>query len=274
MIKRIGGSSKIFSAQDFINDNILFDRYIGDVNSNQCDIYSDEENYIICLERSSNSAWIWTKKGVNQEIINEIQEVLNLYVFIGERTKITCKKELYDIIKDSNNVVYQEDDIDVNCLVCKRLKRPKECDGLIYTTTILEIDLLYRFCIDYLKETSQENFFSLSKGYLENMIYSNGLYVWKNRYNEIVAMASYFGEKTRARLGLIYTKPEYRRNGYASNLIYELTKAILKEGLEPVVYIDNNDLSISKLFSKIGYESKGVMTSFTASKSNVKRVII
>ena len=56
MIKRIGGSSKIFSAQDFINDNILFDRYIGDVNSNQCDIYSDEENYIICLERSSNSA--------------------------------------------------------------------------------------------------------------------------------------------------------------------------------------------------------------------------
>ena len=106
------------------------------------------------------------------------------------------------------------------------------------------------------------------------MIYSNSLYVWKNRYNEIVAMASYFGEKAWVRLGLIYTKPEYRRSGYASNLIYELTNAILKEDLEPVVYINNNDLSISKLFSKIGYESRGIINSFTISKTNLKRVII
>lgn len=274
MIKKIDASSKIFLSKDFMKDRNLFNIYIDDIKNMSAEIYSDEENYIIFRGKPNYPIWIWTRNGIKQEIVNEIEEAMNIYLDGDLRKRFTCKKELYDLLNGQSSKINPDDYFEMNFLICKDVKKPEECDGMIYTSTVLETDLLYSYYMEYLKEINQGQYLIFDKSYIENIIYDNGLYTWKDQSGKIVAMASYFEQNSQVRLGLIYTKPENRGKGYATNLIYELTSAILKEGLEPVVYVNNNYLPTSKIFSKIGYKSEGILVNFTASETNIKRVML
>lgn len=274
MLKKITIGNKIFSSKEFEKDRNLFNIYIDNVNDGEADIYSDEENYVLFKGNNMYPVWIWTRNGINDYIVSEIAEALNLYLDDVEQQNFVCKKELYNHLQSSSLLNNATDTFEMKCLSCKNLIHTKPCDGHYQLASTLDINLLYQYYLDYLKEIEHIDYVQISKDDLEKMIYDKGIYVWKDSNENIVSMATYFEKNFQYRLRMIYTKNLKRGRGYASNLIYNLTKDMLKVGLDPVVYINNNYPPTEHIFHKIGYEDSGILVYFNESRQKTKKGIV
>jgi predicted GNAT family acetyltransferase len=59
---------------------------------------------------------------------------------------------------------------------------------------------------------------------------------------------------TVARIGPVFTPPEYRRNGYAAALTAELSRQLLNEDLKVMLYTDANNSISNGIYKRIGFE--------------------
>ena len=102
MFKEIKPDNKIFNSEDFQNDKYKFNIILKNLTSSELELYSDEENYIICRGAKTYPTWIWTKDNFDKSIIEEIEELIEKYLTDNEKDKFTCKKELYDFLLNRN----------------------------------------------------------------------------------------------------------------------------------------------------------------------------
>ena len=96
MFKPIKSNNKIFESEEFQNDKYKFNLILKNLSSPELELYSDEENYIICRGSKKWPTWIWTKDDFDKSKIEEIEELIRMYLTDKEMDKFTCKKELYD----------------------------------------------------------------------------------------------------------------------------------------------------------------------------------
>ena len=61
MIKEIKPDNEIFNSKEFQNDKYKFYIILKNLPSPELELYSDEENYIICRGSKKWPTWIWTK---------------------------------------------------------------------------------------------------------------------------------------------------------------------------------------------------------------------
>ncbi|MBQ9318848.1 MAG: GNAT family N-acetyltransferase [Bacilli bacterium] len=274
MIKRITADSKIFSSREFERDRNLFNIYIDNIYNEDAEIYSDEENYILFRGNTMYPIWIWTRNGIDESITSEIAEAMNLYLDDVEQQNFVCKKELYNHLQSSSLLDHPEGSFEMKCLSCKNLIEPKPSGGYYQIASTLDVKVLYQYYLDYLKEINHIDYVQISEDDLEQMIYDKGIYVWKDSNENIVSMATYFEKNLQYRLRMIYTKTLKRGQGYATNLIYKLTTDMIKGGLEPVVYINNNYPPTEHIFQKVGYEDNGILIYFSGSRQKIKKGIV
>lgn len=64
-------------------------------------LYSDEENYVICRGAEGLPTWIWTRDNMDINLLPEIKQSMKLYLTDREKDKFTCKKELYNLLLES-----------------------------------------------------------------------------------------------------------------------------------------------------------------------------
>ena len=60
-----------------------------------------------------------------------------------------------------------------------------------------------------------------------------------------------------ASINLVYTLPKERRKHYAENLVYQVTKLAVNEGLSPMLYTDADYPASNECYKKIGYVLRG-----------------
>ncbi len=89
---------------------------------------------------------------------------------------------------------------------------------------------------------------------MERLLSSNKIYCWKNKDNIIVSIGYYKTINNKAEICGIYTNPKYRRNNYASNLVYNITKELINKNFEPILYTNYNYEPSNKTYVNIGYE--------------------
>jgi predicted GNAT family acetyltransferase len=58
-----------------------------------------------------------------------------------------------------------------------------------------------------------------------------------------------------ARIGPVYTPPEYRGHGYGSAVTAAATAAVLAAGAVPVLYTDLANPTSNKIYQAIGYRA-------------------
>ncbi len=61
MIKSIKSNNKIFKSKEFQKDKYKFFLILQNINTEQVELYSDEENYVLCRSGKEWPTWIWTK---------------------------------------------------------------------------------------------------------------------------------------------------------------------------------------------------------------------
>ena len=272
MYKKIEPNNKIFLSKDFEKDKYKFNLILKNLPSETLELYSDEENYIVCRGHKRFPTWIWTKDGIDESIANEIKEVMNLYLTDNELDKFTCKKELYDMIKDYD---YLNDDyFEMGFLLCEETKKPKDCEGYLDKPNISDKETLIKYWYDDCIEMNNLEPITIEEAEkdVDKFITSDTFYVWRNNNGKIVSMASYGVVDNQAKLSHVYTPIDERKKGFAANLIYEMTNLILEQKLAPLLYTDYNYIPSNRAYINAGFKDEGILINFSCSKNKIKKL--
>ena len=270
MYKKIEPDNKIFECEDFQKDKYKFNLILKNLPSPELELYSDEENYIICRGAKKYPTWIWTKDNFDKDKITELEELIKIYLTDSEKDKFTCKQELYDILKERRFEKLNLDDyFEMGFLICQKTKKPKNCDGILSKPNENDAEILAKYWYDDNLEMNGAVPISLEKAKsdVEEFIKDDRFYVLRNVNNKIVCMASYGITNKQAKINHVYTPTEERKKGYAANLIYLMTNDILEKGLVPLLYTDYNYIPSNKAYINAGYEDKGILINFSCSKN-------
>lgn len=184
-------------------------------------------------------------------------------------TKFTCKRELYNLLKDHYNSL-EDYYFEMGYLVCDKTVKPKETDGNYFLATTDDIDILTEFTYNESKEISDVKDLSMeeAKDAAIKRLERGTYYVWKNVSGKIVAQATYIITDGNAKISGVYTLPDERGKGYAANLIYILTNKVLSLGNHVSLYTDYKYIPSNKAYKNVGYIDKDVLINFSCKKTN------
>lgn len=272
-MKKIDSSSDIFNSVEFQKDKYKFNLILRNLSSTELELYSDEENYIICRGSKKWPTWIWTKDNFDKEVISEIEELIKVYLTDSEKDKFTCKKELYDLLVERKFENLNLDDyFEMGFLICHSTIKPKECDGVLDYPSESDRSTLIKYWFDDSQEMNGIDHITIEQAKLdvEEFLSSGRFYVLRNSNQKIVCMASYNLTENQAKISHVYTPIKERKKGYASNLIYLMTNDILKKGYVPLLYTDYNYIPSNKAYTNVGYEDTGILINFTCSSQIIK----
>ena len=271
MLKKIDCNNKILKCREFESDLFLFNEYLNGLKN--IDIYSDEKNYVCFYNELNHNIYIWSLDNIDELIITEIEEVIG-EILKNNDCRIICKKGLYNLLFKSDNINFNDDYNEISYLKCEKVKKPKVCSGDIYIPSIYDVDLISHYYYERNLENNDSKSLDEVKKNVGNLIdqdnsnYSNSaIYGWKNGNNIIVSLAIYKSYFNYATINNVYTTIGNRNKGYASNLLYYITKIILSEGMIPIVSFNNEYVNIYK---NIGYINCGCIINTSCTLKNVK----
>lgn len=267
MFKAIKPDNKIFESEEFQKDRFKFLLILQNLNSETLELYSDEENYVLCRGSIIYPTWIWTKDNIDKSLLKEIEEAINLYR-LDKDTRFTCKREFYNLLVEDHFDALGDYYFEMGYLVCYKTVPPKKTDGHIDLATRDDeetlVDFIYRESreISDIRELSMEE----AKEHFEKRMNKGTYYVWKDGNEKIVCQANYSVVDGNAKMAGVYTIPEARGKGYAANIIYYLTNKALEEGYHVSLYTDYKYIPSNKAYKNVGYIDEDVLINFSCKK--------
>ncbi len=267
MIKSIKPDNKIFNSQEFQKDKYKFLLILKNLNSETLELYSDEENYLLCRGSIKYPTWIWTKDNFDKSLLVEIEEAINLYR-LDKDTRFTCKKELYDLLVLDKFEGLGDYYFEMGYLVCSKTVPPKQTDGYMTLATKDDEEVLTEFIYRESREITDisDLTWEEARKHFEKRLNDGEYYVWKNCNDKIVCQACYSVIDGNAKMTGDYTLPEARGKGYAANIIYQLTNKALALGYHVSLYTDYQYIPSNKAYKNVGYIDDDVLINFSCSK--------
>ena len=266
MIKRIEPDNKILKSEEFQKDKYKFFLILQNLPSSELELYSDEENYLLCRGGIEWPTWIWTKDNFDRSLLKEIEKAIDLYR-LDKDTRYTSKKELYDLLKEDN---YDLGDyyLEMGYLYCEKTIPPKEADGYLDKVKEEDKDVLVKFIYNESHEIGDVKSLSMeeAEAHFNKRLKTGNYYVWKNANGKIVSQAFYNVIDGDAKIRGVYTLEDERGKGYAANLIYNLTNKVLKEGYHVSLYTDYQYVPSNKAYKNVGYVDDDVLINFSCKK--------
>ena len=278
MYKKIEPDNKIFESFEFQKDKYKFNIVSKILAGDEVLLYSDGENYFLARNKVGMPTWIWTKDGLeDKRILEEIKEVISLYLTDLEYDQFTCKKEYYNFLMQIGyDILNREDYFELGFLTCNKVKSVKQTDGNMIIGTKKDGENLLNLFIQFtefmnktLKSTKKATLEELTEE-MNSQIEQKRLFCWKNKEGKIVCIANFQVLGDIARIGHVFTLEEERGKGYAANLIHDLTERLLSVGLKPLLYTDYSYPASNKAYINVGYEDKGVLINFSCSREKKK----
>jgi len=90
---------------------------------------------------------------------------------------------------------------------------------------------------------------------LQRMIGRGGLWVWCVDGEPVSCASASRPAYGTARIATVYTPPELRGRGYASNCVAAATQRVLDAGLTPVLFTDLANPTSNKIYQQMGYRA-------------------
>ena len=95
------------------------------------------------------------------------------------------------------------------------------------------------------------------RAHLAEKIEAGHQFLWRDGDGALAAMTSCRVKDRYGSIAGVYTLPEYRRRGYAMNLVHGVTARLLERGLTPILYTDADYGASNACYQKIGYRQVG-----------------
>lgn len=225
-------------------------------------IFTDHENIIVCHSTPPYPVWVWCRDDANPHFVEQIAECLKAHFpsETGFRWNMTYslfaalqKADPYfaPLSTEMGLLSYRMDEI---------LPVTHPCEGYADTAKPEEIDLLCKLwhdaCLEMEGFDHNEDF---CRKRVTEYMEKNSLFVWRNAAGAITAMTSRRDTPPFSKVATVYTVPQYRRHGYAMNLVHFVSAGMLKDGFVPILYTDVNYAASNACYQKIGYRQVGAL---------------
>ncbi len=219
------------------------------------DIFTDGKNLIICYSTPPYPVWVWCNDIENPENIDAIRQCIKAY-FPLDKHNIIVSNEIVAKLREIDD--YFSDLTEKMELFSYRLdKYIDPCypiDGKMEVADIKDIEILSVMWKDMALE--MEGFeleINECREAVEERMKDGNFYIWRNDEGVIVATTTRGRIEEFGKVSSVYTLPEYRRRGYAINLVSIVTQLILGDGLIPALYTDGGNNASNGCYKKIGY---------------------
>lgn len=224
-------------------------------------ILSDHERLIICFTGQPYPVWIWTPNDASKEEMERAYRTVADNLLMGGNHRFNVKYDLAEYFIDRAGKDGIELKISTNLFAydCPSPIPPSSVvNGEIHQCTENDIDILVDFydmmhdAIGLDKESREQY-----RVYAEDGIKKGSVYFWKTCDGDFATSCNWHAVQEMASIGLVYTRPEYRRRHYAEHLVYQVTKIVQDAGYLPMLYTDADYVASNACYEKIGYVLRG-----------------
>lgn len=227
-----------------------------------CELFlSDHERLIICFSCHPYPVWIWTADdAADAEMERAYRESEEHGLLDGNHTFILK----YDL---ANYFIKRASADGKTLSLCKNMfaydcpepiKPNVTVYGSFYRCGMGDVEALTDFIEEFHREVNIDlRDRNAYRADAEASILAGNTFFWKDERGEPVASCRYAVRGDTASLGLVYTRPAFRRKHYVQNLVYEATKLAKEAGYVPMLYTDADYIASNACYEKIGYRLRG-----------------
>lgn len=228
-------------------------------------LLTDHKRLLICHSNDPFPVWIWTADDVTEEEKSKAYALIKENDLLTERHTFNLKYDLSDYLIQRASEDAKTLSISTNMFAydCPNPLEPlTRVDGELHRCAAEDIDDLIDFMDLFHKETGidQEGVEAYRKKG-EEAIRRRNHFFWRNAEGKNVSVCSLRPNGTLVSVGLVYTREEYRREHYAQNLVYQVTKMAKDAGYDPMLYTDADYVASNACYEKIGYILRGKLCS-------------
>ncbi|WP_408893342.1 GNAT family N-acetyltransferase [Paenibacillus taichungensis] len=230
-----------------------------------------ESERSICLKASNetmvfaqsegHNAWLWVSKELAAEpkkkLLQELLEILKgneLPGISGDRTTVEHFAKVYSEANGLEFVPYMI----MESYVCSQVRKPVHVEGILHLATRQHLEKVAEFLAGFSEGAYGVKVEPSSQiSAAESVIETGNLYLWLVDGHP-VSMANIAHRSPRhARINAVYTPSAFRKNGYASAVVAELSSILISESLEPMLYADLKNPDANKVYQNIGFVERG-----------------
>ena len=224
-------------------------------------LMTDHERLIICYTGKPFPIWIWTSDDASKEEMERAYQIAAEHFLLNGEYHFNLKYDLAKFFIERAAADGKTLSISTIMLAydCQKLVKPtKIADGSIHQCSSEDIDELVDFMDLFHKEIRIDQ--KDRDGYradAEAFIKKGNMFFWKDKRGNHVASCMFTPNGNMASINLVFTRPEFRRNHYAENLVYQVTKLAMDAGYVPMLYTDADYTASNACYKKIGYVLSG-----------------
>lgn len=224
-------------------------------------LFTNHETLMICFSSDPYPVWIWTPDDVTSEVKKKAYEIVRENGLLTAGYSFNLKYDLanYFIKQASEDALALSITTNMLAYHCPNPTEPHmKADGELHRCAAEDVDDLVELIDLFHRETGiDQNSLAAYRRQAEEAIRSGSHFLWKNAEGKNVAICTFRPSGGLARVGLVYTRQEYRRKHYAENLVYQVTQMAKNAGYMPTLYTDADYAASNACYRKIGYVLKG-----------------
>lgn len=228
---------------------------------------TDHERFILCHSVAPYPVWIWTPDGMTDEEKQRAWELADSVCPLAQGHTYNLKYELADAFMAIGRRQGTAVGVTTNMLAydCPQPIAPAApADGCLYRCTADDTETVAAMIYEFHESVGSARFDMPTCRRLAEAHIAGHFYFWKNAEGTIVACCSYQPSGDLASVGSVYTVPAFRRQHYAQQLVYEVTRTIADSGLTPMLYTDADYIASNACYEKIGYVLRGRLCTIAA----------
>ena len=242
------------------DDAITFSVLSRILNGPCSEIYTDGERVMICLSARPYPVWVWCRDESDAESVAAVADCLREHFPPAEGYRYNLSYGMLERLRDMDAELARLH-IQTNLLSYRLdalLPADHPCDGRMEAATMdREEELAGHFQAAIREMEHMERPLEDCRGVVREKIESGRQFIWLDGEGELAALTAYNVVGAYGYVSGVYTLPARRRQGYAMNLVHDVTAHVLEEGLTPILYTDADYGASNACYQKIGYRQVG-----------------
>ena len=242
---------------------------LGRILKGECEwTVTDHGRLLLCHSAARYPVWIWTPDGASQAEKERAWRIAQEARPLAEGFRYNLKYELaeYFIARAKSAGLNASISMNLMAYDCPSPVPPTHpADGAMYRCTEKDAEeagrMIGQFHAAISDGPTDEAF---CRGKAKEHIAAHAFFFWKNAEGKTVACCSYRPDGALASLGNVCTLPAYRRQHYAENLVYGVTRLVTEQGFTPMLYTDADYAASNACYTKIGYQCRGRLCTLSA----------
>jgi len=268
MLKEVLNTTELLNSKPFIENEVQFNliHRIAD-DKNALILTSEDKNVIVARSNPKLPMWIWIDNKVNLDKIDSFLNEIDSKLSLEDKFDIVTTPKIGKLFTYKIDCTYKIF-MELNSFECKKTIKPNKLNGIMDKPSLYDIEIIANYNKGFYKESLNQNVeYEQLLESAKRQVETNNLYCLKVN-SKIVSIANIAHKSLRyARVNNVYTPPNQRSRGYASELMYYLCEIIIENGLTPNLYTDISNKTSNKVYRNIGFKECGKVTHYIINRN-------